>query len=176
MTNFWQKRQYYEDSTEVNDLAHRGLIFLISPTFNINALSSIYFALTTGAKVVEFQFYDITSSSEVVEASIYENPTSYTGSASGITPRNLNRNYSDTCQVVLESATSVVGGTFFSGELVGSGAKAGGTISNAKVHSLLPNETYILRFDNLGNQITRVHMNLGWSEGLSEPPSLIDPD
>jgi hypothetical protein len=163
MSHYWNKRQYSEDSTHSEDLAKRGMVYLLHEFFTITGGSTVTFALQTNDVPAEFAFYDIGSSVEVVKAEMIENPTVTLG-ASSIQGHNLNRNASDAYNVTFHTATSVSGGTIIASELVGSGAKAGGMISSQKIHTLKPNATYVMRFQSLGNQTTVLHLNLGWTE------------
>lgn len=172
MTNFWLKRQYAEASTEPDGLSKRGYVYVIPNSFfTINATSTVYVGLNTNGVTVEFQFYDITSDLQPVEARLIEAPTATIGN-SPITPLNINRNYADDSTVSLNAYTNVSGGTVIASELVGSGSKAGGFISQAKIHVLKPNTLYVMSFLNTGNQATRMHLNLGWSEAEPLPKDL----
>lgn len=173
MTNFWEKRQYSEDSTQPDDLAKRGEVLLISEFFTITANSTVAFALTTSTLDIQFMFYDIDSSNAIVKGELVENPTSFTATSSTIVPRNLNRNYSDSSTVTIQNASSIVGGTVIARELIGSGHKAGGAITSAKIHTLKKNEDYIMRFENTENQSTIAHLNLAWIEDPLTPASLV---
>lgn len=171
MTNFWLKRQYAEVSTEPDGLSKRGYVYGISQFFTIPAITTVYFGMTTNGKEVEFQFYDITSDLQPVEARLLEAPTATEGSTP-ITPRNLNRNHPDASVVGMNSYTGVSGGVEIASELVGSGSKAGGFISQNKIHVLKPATLYVMSFYNTGNQATKCHLNLGWSEGEPNPKEL----
>jgi hypothetical protein len=163
MSHYWGKRQYSEDSTEPDDLSKRGLVFLLHEFFDIPGTTTIYFAMTTNTVPVEFAFYDIASSAEFVKGSLLEAPTVTLGSTT-IHGHNLNRQFSDAHDVTFHTATGVSGGTPIASELIGSGSKAGGTISSLKIHVLKPDTTYVMRFQNMGNQATVLHLNLGWVE------------
>ena len=172
MANYWRKRQYAELSTDPNDLAKRGLVFLFNEFFAIPATSSVAFVLKTNGALVEFQFYDITSTSFPVNAELKEAPSVGTYGAS-VQAFNLNRNYSDAYTLSASAAASVTGGLRIASELVGSGSKAGGQIAQNKVHTLKNETLYGMVFYNTGNQTTNCHMNLGWSENEPIPYELI---
>lgn len=164
MSNFWQKRAYAELSTEPGDLAKRGLVYLMSEFFTVGATSSVSFVLETNGSEVQFEFYDISSDLYAIKAELIEAPI-HTNFGPFITPRNLNRNYSDGATSTLQSASAVSGGVKIASELVGSNTKGGGLISQNKVHVLKDNTAYVMTFYNTGNQPTLCHMNLGWAEG-----------
>lgn len=168
MANYWTKRQYSEASREPNGLAKRGLVFLASEFFTIPATSSVAFVIDTGACKVQFEFYDIDSDTYTVKAELLEEFTASVNTAPVIA-RNLNRNFSDATTASLHTASAWTGGTVIACELIPSGQKAGGTISQDKIHTLRHDTRYGMVFYNLGNQSTNCHMNLGWSE--SDPLS-----
>lgn len=172
MTNYWLKRQYAEVSTEPDGLSKRGYVYSIGEFFTINSLTTVYFGMGTDGVDVEFQFYDITAGSQPVEARLIENPATATAGTNTIIPRNVNRNFPDTAAVTLSDYTAVTGGIVVASELVGSGSKAGGFISQSKIHVLKAETLYIMSFYNTGNQATTVHLNLGWSEGEPNTPGL----
>lgn len=172
MSNYWQKRAYAELSTEPSDLAKRGLVYLMSEFFTVPALSTLSFALETNGKEVQFEFYDLTSIDLPVRAELLEAPT-YTRFGSNIPGRNLNRNFSDAHTSTLVSASAVSGGTVIASELIGSGTKAGGVFSTQRVHILRNDTDYVMTFQNIDNQPTRCHINLGWSEGEPDRYNLV---
>lgn len=167
MANYWRKRQYAELSTDPDDLAKRGLVFLFHEFFTIPGTSSVAFVLQTNGAVVEFQFYDITSDLSAVRAELKEAPTVGTYGAS-VQAYNLNRNYPDTYTVSASAAANVTGGTRIASELVGSSAKTGGQLSQTKIHTLKNETLYGMVFYNTANQATNCHINLGWAE--NDPP------
>lgn len=173
MANYWRKRAYQESATDSNGLSKRGLVYLMSEFFSIPATSSVSFALATNGNQVEFQFYDITSDLYEVRAELLESPTAT--QYNYITPRNLNRNYPDASTASLSAASAVSGGTKIAAELVGAQGKAGGQISQSKIHTLRDSTVYVMTFYNTGNQQTNCHMNLGWSEAEPDHYRIIDP-
>lgn len=172
MSNYWTKRAYAELSTDPNDLGKRGLIFLVSHFFTIPGSASAAFVLQTDGKLVEFQFYDMTSSLTGVRATLLESPT-YTVVPDGITARNMNRNFPDTYTSTLNGASAVSGGVAIASELVGGDVKGGGASSKEKVHILRNNTAYVMTFVNTVNQATLFHLNLGFSEGEPAPYDMI---
>lgn len=174
MANYWRKRAYQESATDADGLAKRGLVYLMSEFFTLPASGSVYFALDTNGKEVEFQFYDITSAQSLVRASLIEAPASVT-QFNYITPLNLNRNFTDNATASLSAASAVTGGTVIATELVGNTAKTGGEVSSRKIHTLRNDTVYVMQFVNQDNQQTVMHMNLGWSEADPQPFRLVDP-
>ena len=172
MVNYWQKRAFAELSTEPNDLAKRGLVYLLSQFFTVPATGSVHFGLATNGVEVEFQFYDIATVSGVIRAELIEAPTA-TLFGPEIVGRNLNRNYADDQSVTLQAASGVSGGTVIASELLGNANKAGGQLAQAKVHTLRNATTYVMAFYNSENQSSLTHLNLGWSEGEPQPYALV---
>lgn len=172
MTNFWLKRQYAEVSTASSGLAERGYVYNVSEFFSVTAGATARFGMTTNGVEVEFQYYDITSDLHPVKAILLEAPSSVTNGVGTITPRNLNRNYPDTATATMYPVTAVTGGVAIASELIGSGSKAGGYISQNKVHTLKVNTVYVMTFENTGSQTTVCHLNLGWSEAEPTPKPL----
>lgn len=162
VANYWQKRAYAELSTEPGDLAKRGLVFLLARFFPIAQAGSVSFCLTTNGAEVEFQFYDITCTQEIVRAELIEAPT-LTKFGSEIPAYNLNRQFSDDHTATLQAASGISGGTVIASELIGA-AKSAGAMSSSKIHTLSASTDYAMVFFNSGNQNTLAHINLGWSE------------
>ena len=167
MSNYWTKRAFAELSTEEGDLAKRGLVHLLAQFFDISATSSVAFVLDTNGTPIQFEFYDIGSDLHPVKAVLLESASASFNPSASVVGRNLNRNYPDTHTATLHSASAWGGGTPIASELVGSGSKAGGQISQNKVHILKDNTSYVMVFYNTGSQTTSCHLNLVWSE--SEP-------
>lgn len=162
MANYWRKRAFAELSTDPNDLAKRGLVYLLAQFFDVPA--SVSFALETNGREVQFEFYTITSVDLPVRAELIEGPT-FTKFGPAIPGRNLNRKFSDDHTVGLSAASGVSGGTVIASDLVGVGTKTGGNVSSEKIHVLKNDTDYAMVFHNPGNQGTGCHLNLGWSEG-----------
>ena len=174
MSNYWRKRTFQESATEPDGLAKRGLVYLMSEFFTLPSSGSVYFALDTNGNEVEFQFYDITSAQSLVRASLIEEPATVT-QFNYLTPRNLNRKFPDAATASLSAASAVTGGTVIASELIGSTAKSGGEVSSRKVHTLKDDTIYVMRFVNVDNQQSLMHINLGWSEKDPQPFRIVDP-
>ena len=173
MSNYWQKRAFAEMSTEADDLAKRGLVYLAAEFFDISATSSVAFVLDTNGSQVVFEFYDIVTDLHPVKAVLLEGASASFNPSASVVGRNLNRTKTDQHSVSLHSASAWAGGTKVASELIGSGAKAGGQISQEKIHVLKDNTRYVMVFYNTGSQTTSCHLNLGWSEGEPDTYDLI---
>lgn len=172
MSNYWQKRAYAELSTEPNDLAKRGLVFLLARFFDVGAAASVSFSLETNGREVQFEFYDLTSVDLPVKAQLIEGAT-YAKFGPAISGRNLNRNVSDSHTAGLSAASGVSGGTVIASELMGAGTKTGGQFSTQRAQVLKNDTDYVMTFYNPGNQLSRCHINLGWSENEPDRYNLV---
>lgn len=172
MANYWRKRAFAELSTEPNDLAKRGLVYLLHRFFTVPGSGSVHFGLATNSVEVEFQFYDITTTTGIIRAELIEAPTA-TLFGPEIQGHNLNRNFADEQTATLQAASAVSGGLSVASELIGNASKAGGIVAQSKVHTLRNETTYVMAFHNVENQPSLTHLNLGWSEGKPEPYALI---
>lgn len=169
MVSFWEKRSFGEASREGDALAKAGRVFLLSEYISISSGATVHLALVTNGVTVRFHFFEIASTNAAVKAALLENPT-YTASASSVVGRNLNRDFSDAHTVDFENAAEVSGGTVIATEYIGTAAKAGGELSISRIHTLKKETPYLMRFQNIGNQTTEVHLNLGWSENVPQGP------
>jgi len=172
VSNYWQKRAYAELSTEPNDLAKRGLVFLLAQFFDVGSAASVSFVLETNGQEVQLEFYDLIAVDLPVRAELIEGPT-FTKFGPAIPARNLNRNFSDSHTVGLSAASGVSGGTVVASELMGAGTKVGGAFSTQRAHVLKDDTDYVMTFYNPGNQASRCHINLGWSEGEPDRYDLV---
>lgn len=171
MVAFWEKRAFGELSREVDALSKVGEVFLLSEFITINQSATVGLALNTNGATVRLLAYELISSDAAVKGSFIEDPT-FTDSASSVVGRNLHRGFSDTTTVTFENAASITGGTTIATELVGTEAKSGGALSTQRIHTLLPDTSYVMKFENIGNQNTTLHINLLWSEGEPTPPPI----
>lgn len=162
MTNFWAKRSYAESSTEPAALAKRGLVYLVAQKFDIASAASVSFDLFTNTQQIEISFYTLANTGEPVYAELIES-ASATLFGSAVPARNLNREYPDTHDFVMRSASAVTGGTVIASELFGSDKALGGT-ANDKIHTLAASTHYVMSFVNLGNQTATCHINLGLTQ------------
>jgi len=169
VATFWEKRAFGEASREPDALAKAGRIFLISEYLSVASGATVSLALVTNGVTVRFHFYEITSTVAAVKAVLLEAP-SYTASASSVVGRNLNRNASDAHTVTFENVADLSGGTKLASEYVGTAAKSGGQLSQSRIHTLKNDTDYVMSFQNIGNQTTEVHLNLGWSENIPQGP------
>lgn len=152
----------------------RGYVYLMSEFFDLAGDGSMSFALQTNGVEVDFHFYDMTSTGPLVKAYLIEAPDTVT-QFNYLTPRNLNRNFPDNASASLSSASAVTGGTVIATELIGNNSKAGGLLTSRKIHTLAPDTTYVMRFDNTINQAGTCHINLGWAELENHTYEIVNP-
>lgn len=153
-----------------DNLARDGHVYMVGQKFSVASGSSVSFSIETGVTGAQFEFYQIITDASSIYANLIEGATVVTN-GSNIPAYNLNRNFPDTYNAVLKSATSVTGGTIISSEFVTASVHAGGAAASVKVHTLEPNTQYAMKFTNQGNQSTNVFFQLGFAEqynGYSE--------
>ena len=143
-----------------------GLAFEMSQVFTIASGGTASFSMATPPGGVQFISYQIVSTGAEVTATLIEGGT-VTSAGTPITSYNLNRQSSTTAQAVLDSATSVTGGTVIATELVTSAHKVSGSADSEKIYTLKGSSTYAMRFVNGGNQETKVFFDLVWSEDFN---------
>ncbi len=147
----------------VTEYARDGFIYLVNAQFSMTSGSSVRFSMLTGDTGAQLDFYSMITDTSAVYAELVENATIVT-TGSPIPAYNLNRNYPDTHQAVLKSATSITGGTTVSTEFLSASNQSSGQMSSTKIHTLEANTEYGFRFTNQGSQTTNVHFQLGFSE------------
>lgn len=152
-----------EPSSDLGDYSRHGYAYVVSQYFPIANNSSIYFSFTTGANGAQFDFWNFASSTSSVIGYLIEGAT-ITTAGSPIAGTNLNRNYSDTHQSVLQGASALTGGTTILSEYIGASNQAAGGMNSNKVVTLEPNTQYGFKFTDVGGNGTNLHVQIGWVE------------
>lgn len=168
---YWDKRSYAEASTAPDGLAERGYLYGVGELFTIAAGATTSFEMTPGTVSTRILYYSIDSTLHPVEVILFEGGTATAGTYTPV-PRNLNRNYADASSTVLRSCTNPSGGTAIFSEVAGTASKGGGSAASGKVITLRAMQRYVMSFTNTGAQSTRVHFDIGWSEGDPSPKPL----
>ena len=141
-----------------NDYIVRGYGFGIEDTAEITAGASAYFLFDPTAlvnKSVIFLPIEACTTLEDIEFVIYED-TDYTGGAT-VTPRNLNRNFSDSLDSVITlGATGSDKGTQLKKRVATSDKKAGGRLGEGSLTILDVTKKYLIEIKNLGTGTTTV--------------------
>jgi hypothetical protein len=147
----------------MGDLSRKGHIYSVSSYFPIANNGTAIFSFTTGDLGAQFEFWKFSSSNSSVMGSLIEGATIVT-TGSAIPGYNLNRNYSDAHDAVLQPATSLTGGTTVVTEYIGaSNQTTGGADTNIPV-TLEPNTQYGFKFVDVGGVGTNMHIMLDWAE------------
>ena len=156
--------QNLEPKSDSDEYARRGYLYVIGQKFTLAGSGTAVFNIATGSKGLQIEGYEIVSSSEAVFAELIEGGT-VTTTGAAIPSYNLNRTAPDDAESEFKAATGVSGGSAVSSELV-TGSKQGGGGGGVftKIHTLLPNEDYAMRFANQTNQETIMFLQLIFSE------------
>ena len=152
-----------EPDQSLGDYSRKGYVYTVSQYFQIANNSSIYFSFLTGATGAQFNFWNFSSTTSDVLASLIEGATIVT-TGSAITAYNMDHRYPDDYTAVLKAATSITGGTVALSEFVGGSNQAAGGMTSNKVVTLKPNTEYGFRFQDVGGNGTNCHVQIGWVE------------
>ena len=143
--------------------AREGYAFEMSRVFTIAGPGTAQFSIATPSAGVQFISYQIVSTNAQVTATLIEGGT-VAAAGTPIPSYNLNRQSDRVAGSVLDTATSVTGGTVIATELITSSHKVSASASSEKVYTLKPSESYAMRFVNEGNQTTTIYFDLVFSE------------
>ena len=156
--------QNLEPLSETDEYGRAGFLHQVSQKFAVASPGTVNFNIATGSAGLQIEFYEIISDTENVTATLIEGAT-VTTAGNAIPAYNMNRNFSDSTQATLSSASTVTGGSVIAQEYVTADkhAAAGGAGSQ-KIYTLRPSEDYVMQFVNNGNQSTNVALLLGFSE------------
>lgn len=146
----------------VGELSRDGYVFWAGSRFSLSNNGSASLQITTGPYGAQFEFYEIVATGSSVSAELIEGATF--GSATVVPSYNLNRQSSRVAASVLSGATAVAGGTVISAEFVPATNQAGGAETAAKIHTLKPNESYVMKFVDVGGNGPTVFLQLGFAE------------
>lgn len=150
-------------SSSLGDYSRDGYSYSVSRQLTIANGGTALFSFTTGSDGAQFDFWDFEADDSSIRAELVEGAT-ITKTGTAIPGYNLNRNYSDAHDAVLEGATAMVGGTVILSEYIGASKQsAGGAISN-KVITLEPNTEYGFRFIDVGGKGPNLHIQIIWIE------------
>lgn len=156
--------QNLEPSSTPNDYARAGYLNIVFQKFTLAASGTALFNIAVGSKGLQIEGYEIVSSSESVYAELIEGAT-VTTTGAAIPTYNLNRTESDSVLSVFKAASSVVGGSAISAELItGSKQGGGGGMVISKIHTLEASQDYAIRFVNQTNQETICFVQIIFSE------------
>lgn len=160
--NVWV--QNLQPPGELADYARAGYLWLISQLFTVANNNSAVFSCTTGDTGLQIESYQITTSVAPVYAQLIEGATEVVTTGTAVPAYNMNRNYADDYNAVLEGVTSYTGGTVVAAEFLSASNQASGGMDSSKIFTLEPNTEYIFDFENVGNQETRVFFQMAFAE------------
>ena len=146
----------------VGEMSRDGYVFWVGNRFTIANNGTAHLQITTGEYGAQFEFYEIVVTGSSVYAELLEGATF--GSATAIASHNLNRQSDRVAESTLSAATAVTGGTVISAEYVPATNQAGGAETATKIHTLKPNESYVMRFSDIGGNGATAFLQLGFAE------------
>jgi hypothetical protein len=149
-------------STEA-DYSRAGYVHLIDQIVTIASPGTALFLFETGAEGAQFEFWNFTSTNMSVLGELIEGAT-ITGNGTAIPAYNLNRNYADEYDAIIEPATALTGGTTIIQEIITAAKDIGGSKESGKIVTLEPSTRYGFRFTNLGNQETKIQAQIAFVE------------
>lgn len=147
------------------DLSLQGRVFNISMYATINAGATSYAQVKTVGRKVTVIHYGLVSLTENMKLTILENPTITDGTVE-ITPINVNRNSAETAVTKFyTNPTGISGGTTLLIHGMPSGAnKVGGSADDNQTWTILPNEDYAIKLENLGNSTNTFVFDMAFFE------------
>lgn len=137
--------------SEEHHAVHEGLAYVASggATLALSAVKDILIATPNDAENLVHLLIQVRGSGES-NVLFYEAPTTSVGTP--VTPRNRNRNASDTTAVtVLDTPTVTAVGTLLLEEHFGSGRQTGGETRSEGEFVLKPNTKYLIRITSEAN-------------------------
>lgn len=152
-----------ESSSELGDYSSDGLVYAVSQQVTIANGGTALFSFTTGSSGAQFEFWSFTADGSSVRAELVEGAT-VTTTGSPIAGYNLNRNFADDHDAVVQAATAVTGGTVVLSEYIGASNQASGGMTSSKVVTLEPSTQYGFRFIDVGGIGGTLHAQIGWVE------------
>lgn len=152
-----------QPDNDLTEMARDGYAYVVSRYLTIANNGTALFSFTTGDTGAQFGFWQFTADNSTILAELIEGAT-ITSTGTAIAGYNMNRNYSDTQDAVLETASALTGGTTVISELTVASNQAGGGESSAKVITLEPNTEYGFKFRDVGGNGTKTHIQIGWTE------------
>ena len=152
-----------EPDQTLGDYSRKGYVYTVSQYFTIANNGNVYFSFLTGPTGAQFNFWNFSSTTSDVLASLIEGATIVT-TGSAIPAYNMDHRYPDDYTAVLKAATSITGGTVALSEFVGGSNQAAGGMTSNKVVTLQPNTEYGFRFQDVGGNGTHCHIQIGWVE------------
>ena len=152
-----------QPESDIGAYSRDGYAYAVSQYLTIANNGTAIFSFTTGDTGAQFDFWTFTALNSSVLGELIEGAT-ITTAGSPIQGHNLNRNFPDTYDSVLQGASALTGGTVVLSELVPASNQAGGGMASSKTVTLEPNTQYGFRFTDVGGQGAKLHVQIGWVE------------
>lgn len=152
-----------EPSNEIGDFSRDGYAYMVSRDLTIANNGVVRFSFTTGSTGAQIDFWEFDASGSNVLGELIEGAT-ITTTGTAVPAYNLNRNFADDYEAVLETATAITGGTVVLTEFIVASNQAGGGASSSKLITLEPNTEYGFRFTDVGGNGAKLHIQIGWVE------------
>ena len=170
MSSWWARR---DERTDPAGLSRRGYVYQASVERSIGNGASASALLVTGSAGAVVYLREVSSTADQVRASLWE-ISAASGASGSARGQNLNRTItgsgSVSALVLSASLTSATATDVLASDIVPTGGnKGGGIASCSKVRTLATSASYVLRWENLGNNATIVNTTLVWSEGEPAP-------
>lgn len=152
-----------EPAGNLGDYSRDGFVYAVSRQLTIANNGTALFSFTTGNSGAQFDFWTFEADGSSIRAELVEG-AAITTNGTTVPGYNLNRNYSDIHDAVLEGATAITGGTVVLSEYVGASNQAAGGATSSKIITLEPNTEYGFRFIDVGGIGGKLHLQIGWVE------------
>jgi hypothetical protein len=156
--------QNVEPESTVPALSRAGRVYLVEQEFTVTGAGTALFNVATGPTGFQIEFYEIVSDRGTILAELIEGAT-VTTTGSAIPAYNMNREFPDDYDAVFTAASTVTGGSAISRELLPASVAGGaGQMSISKIHTLLADSDYAMRFINRSEQTTTCFLQIGFTE------------
>jgi hypothetical protein len=152
-----------EPSNNVGDFSRAGYSYGVNQYFTIGNNGTALFSFTTGETGAQFDYWQFDSSGSDMFAELIEGGT-VTATATAVPGHNLNRNFSDSYEAELFTASAITGGTVIMAEFVPASNQSGGGVQSNKIVTLEPNTQYGFRFKDVGGQGLKAFAQINWVE------------
>lgn len=152
-----------EPSNDIGDFSRDGYTYMVSRDLTLPNNGVARFSFTTGPTGAQIDFWEFDASGSNVLGELIEGAT-ITTTGTAVPAYNLNRNFADDYEAVLEGATAITGGTVILTEFVVASNQSGGGASSSKLVTLEPNTQYGFRFTDVGGNGAKLHIQIGWVE------------
>lgn len=155
--------QNQQPGSDVGSLSKEGLVFLAHSYFLLPQSATRKFRMQTGPLGAQIEFYQIVSTIGNLRAELIEGAT-ITAAGTAFTAYNMNRNFSDNHDALIDGFVTSTGGSAVATELVTASKAGGGAGASTRIHTLKPDTDYVFSFINIDNKNTDIEFTLGFAE------------